>query len=135
MAATWIPVNADVAATIARVLLGALFLVHGIPKMKDLRGTMAWVRSTGFPGGAGFAAAFALLEFVGGIGLILGVLTQVVAVLFVLEMVATSIFAKTKLQKKFVTGYELDVLYLVLALVVVFLGPGPWAIDRMLGLA
>ncbi|OGS50069.1 MAG: hypothetical protein A3K65_03185 [Euryarchaeota archaeon RBG_16_68_12] len=130
-----IPVNADVAATFARVLLGALLLVHGIPKMKDLKGTIGFVKGTGFPGGAAFAVAFSLLEFFGGIALVLGLLTQVVAVLVALEMVATSIFAKTKLGKKFVLGYELDVLYLVLAVVVVLLGADAWSVDAALGIA
>ena len=130
-----IPVNFDVAATVARLALGTLFLVHGVPKMKNLKGTMGWVRGTGFPGGAGFALAFSLLEFFGGIALLLGFLTQFVAVLFVLEMIGTSIFSKTKLKKKFVLGYELDVVYLVLALVAAILGAGPWSLDRYLGLA
>ena len=135
MAFALFPLNADVAATIARVLLGALFLVHGIPKMKDLKGTIGFVKGTGFPGGAAFAVAFSLLEFFGGIALVLGLLTQVVAVLFALEMVATAVFAKTKLGKKFVLGYELDVLYLVLAMVVALLGAGAWSLDAVLGIA
>jgi len=127
--------NPDLAVTLARVTLGALLLVHGVPKMRDLKGTMGFVRGTGFPGGAVFAALFSLLEFFGGIALILGLLTPLVAVLVVLEMVATSVFAKTKLGKKFVGGYELDFLYLALAAVVAFLGPGVWSVDRLLGLA
>ena len=130
-----IPASSDTAATIARIALGAMFLVHGVPKVKDLKGTMAFVKGTGFPGGASFAVAFTLLEFFGGLALLLGFLTQIVAVLFVLEMVATTYFAKTKLGKKFVLGYELDILYLVLALAIVFLGPGSWSIDRLIGLA
>ena len=126
------PSSPEIAAAVARIALGALFLVHGVPKVRDLKGTMAFVKGTGFRGGAAFAALFALLEFFGGIALVLGLLTQVVAVLFVLEMVATSIFSKVKLGKKFVLGYELDVLYLVLALAVAFLGPGPWSLDAVL---
>lgn len=125
----------DAAATFARVLLGALFLVHGVPKIRDIRGTMNWVKGTGFPYGATFAALFTLLEFFGGIALVLGLLTQVVAVLFALQMVATTIFAKGKLGKKYVLGYELDILFLVLALVVAMLGPGPLSVDRLIGLA
>ncbi len=130
-----IPNAPDLAATVARVALGALFLVHGVPKMRDLKKTMGFVRGTGFRGGAAFALLFSLLEFFGGIALIGGFLTQPVAALFVLEMVATSIFAKTKLQKKFVTGWELDIVYLVLAATVALLGPGPWSLDHVLGLA
>jgi len=133
MALLPLPVLPDAAATIGRVLLGALFLVHGWPKIKNMKGPIVWVKSTGFPAGATFVVLFTLLEFFGSIALILGFLVQVVAILFILEMIATSIFSKTKLGKKYVLGYELDVVYLVLALVVALLGPGPWSLDAVLG--
>jgi len=57
-----------------------------------------------------------------------------VAALIALEMVATTIFSKTKLGKKLVLGYELDLAYLVIALLVLFVGPGAWSVDRLLGL-
>lgn len=128
-------VQADLPALIARVVLGALFVIHGYPKVKDLKKTAGWVKSTGFPGGAAFATPFSLLEFFGGLALIAGLLTQVVALLFVLEMAATTIFSKYTLKKKLVLGYELDILYLVLALVIVLLGAGAWSVDRLIGLA
>src|SRR3989442_15487522 len=99
----------DVAALVGRVALGALFLVHGWPKIKDVRKPIGFVKGTGWPGGAGVALLFPLLEFFGGIALIIGVLAQIVAVLFVPEMTATTIFSKTKLKKKVILGYELDV--------------------------
>jgi len=135
MVAAVVATAPDAAALIARIALGALFIVHGWPKIKDLKGTMSWVKGTGFPGGQAFAAAFALLEFFGGIALIAGFLTQIVAVLFVLEMAATTYFSKTKLGKKLVLGYELDVLYLVLALAIAVMGPGMWSVDHLIGLA
>src|SRR5438128_2179725 len=107
----------DVAALIGRVALGALFLVHGWRKIKDVRKPIGFVKGTGWPGGAVFALLFTLLEFFGSLALIIGFLTQIVAVLFVLEMTATTIFSKTKLKKKFVLGYELDVAYAAFALV------------------
>lgn len=129
-----IPVMPDLAATLARIALGALMLVHGVPKIRNPSQAIGFVKGTGFPGGAVFAVLFTLLEFFGGIALLLGFLTQVVGALIALEMVATTIFAKTKLGKKFVGGYELDVAYLVLGLVVALLGAGPWSVDRLLGL-
>jgi len=129
-----IPVLPDLAATLARIALGAAFLVHGVPKIRNPKQTVNFVKGTGFPGGAAFAVLFTLLEFFGGIALVLGILTQLVGALFALEMVATTIFAKTKLGKKFVLGYELDVAYLVLGVVVALLGAGPWSVDRLLGL-
>src|SRR2546422_5413280 len=76
-----IPIVPDVAATLARIALGALFLVHGVPKVRNPKQTIDFVKSTGFPGGAAFAVLFILLEFFGGIALVLGFLTQIVAAL------------------------------------------------------
>jgi putative oxidoreductase len=132
---TLVPIVPEIASMIGRIALGALFIVHGWPKIKDPKSTIAFVKGTGFPGGAAFAVLFILLEFFGGIALVLGFLTQIVAALIALEMVATTIFSKTKLGKKLVLGYELDIVYLALALMLVFLGAGPWSVDRLLGLA
>jgi len=52
---TLIPIAPDIASTIGRVALGALFIVHGWPKIKDPRKTIGFVKGTGFPGGAAFA--------------------------------------------------------------------------------
>jgi putative oxidoreductase len=129
------PAYPDIGATVARLALGLLFLPHGWPKIKDLKATISWVKGTGWPGGATFAVLFSLLEFFGAIAALLGFLTQIVAALFALEMIATTIFAKTKLGKKYVSGYELDIAFLLIALVVLLLGPGPWSLDRLLGFA
>ena len=130
-----LPPFPDLAALVGRVALGALFLTHGWPKLKDVKKPIAWVTGTGWPGGAAFAILFTLLEFFGAIALIIGLLTQIVAVLFVLEMLATTIFVKTKMKGKFRGGYELDLAFAAFALVVALLGPGAWSLDRILGLA
>ena len=129
------PTLPDAAALIGRIALGALFLTHGWPKIKDMRKPIGFVKGTGWPGGAAFAILFTLLEFFGTIALIIGFLAQFVAVLFVLEMIATTIFQKTKMQGKFKGGFELDVAYAAFALVLALLGPGAWSIDRLLGIA
>ena len=129
-----LPASTDFAALVGRVALGALFLVHGWPKIKNVQQPIGFVKGTGWPGGAAFAVLFTLLEFFGGIALILGLLTQVAAILFVLEMLATTVFSKIKLNKKFVLGYELDVAYAAFALVIAFLGPGVWSLDKILGI-
>ena len=130
-----LPPFPDLAALVGRVALGALFLTHGWPKLKDVKKPIAWVTGTGWPGGAAFAILFTLLEFFGAIALIIGLLTQIVAVLFVLEMLATTIFVKTKMKGKFRRGYELDLAFAAFALVLALLGPGAWSVDRILGLA
>jgi putative oxidoreductase len=127
-------VDFDLAALVGRLALGAIFLAHGWPKLKDVKQPIAFVTGTGWPGGTFFAVLFTLLEFFGGLALIFGLFTQVVAVLFVLEMIATTIFSKTKLKKKFILGYELDLAYAAFALVLALLGPGAYSLDRILRL-
>src|SRR5213592_1963956 len=57
------PAFPDAAALIGRIALGALFLTHGWPKLKDIRKPIGFVKGTGWPGGAAFAILFTLLEF------------------------------------------------------------------------
>ncbi len=126
--------STDLASLVLRLGLGILFALHGWPKIKNPKQTAAWVKSTGWAWGAGFAYAFTFLEFLGGIALILGFLTRVVALLFALQMIATTIFSRVKLKKKLMGGWETDVLYLVGALALVFLGAGAWSLDALLGI-
>ncbi len=126
--------SADLASLILRLVVGALFIVHGWPKVKNLKGTADWIRGTGWTWAAGFAYAFGPLELLGGIAFLAGLLTRIVAILFVLEMIGTTIFARAKLGKKLVGGYEMDLLYLAGALAVAVLGAGAWSLDAILGL-
>ena len=124
----------DLAALVLRLVLGVLFVYHGWPKIKNPKQTAAWVRSTGWTWAVGFAYAFTFLEFFGGIALILGILTRIAAALFVLQMIATTIFARVKLKKKLAGGWETDLLFLAGALALLLLGAGPWSLDALLGL-
>ena len=126
--------STDLASLVLRLFIGALFVFHGWPKIKNPKQTAGWVKGTGWAWGAGFAYAFTLLEFFGGIALVLGLLTRIVAVLFVLQMIATTIFARAKLGKKLMGGWETDLLFLAGALALVFLGAGAWSLDALLGL-
>lgn len=123
----------DVATLVLRLVIGVLFVLHGWPKIKNVKQTAAWVKSTGWAWASGFAYAFTLLEFFGGLALILGFLTQLVALLIVLQMIATTIFARAKLGKKLIGGWETDLLFLAGALALVFLGAGAWSVDAFLG--
>ncbi len=138
MALNPFPFDADVlvslAAIVLRLALGFLMVPHGWPKVKDLRGTAGFVRGTGWTWATAFVPPIALLELVGGLAIVLGFLTRIVALLFAVEMVATTVFAKRKLGKELTGGYEMDLLYLGIALALAFLGAGAWSLDAVLGL-
>jgi len=126
--------STDLASLVLRLAVGGLMILHGWPKVKNPKQTASWVASTGWRWATGFAYVFTVLEFLGGIVLVAGLLTRVVGILFVLEMIATTIFARKKLSKKLIGGWEMDLLYLAGALALVFIGAGAWSLDALLGL-
>lgn len=79
----------DIGLLLARVLLGAVLIVHGGQKLfvNGVDGTGAFFESVGVPAAQAAAAFAGAVELVGGILLVLGLLTQAVAVLVVVVMV------------------------------------------------
>lgn len=124
----------DLAILVVRLTVGGLMVLHGLPKIKNLKQPASWVASTGWTWAVPFAYFFTLLEFFGGFALIVGFLTQLVALLFVLEMIATTIFSRVKLQKKLLGGLEVDILFLAGALALFLLAGGAWSLDALLKL-
>jgi putative oxidoreductase len=74
------------------------------------------------------------LELVGGIFLIVGLIVPVVALFFAIEMISTSALNKLKMKRAYIGGYELDVVYVLLAIVLFVLGGGALSIDSVIGL-
>jgi len=112
-----------------RIALGAIFLAHGWPKIKDLRTTAANFNGMGFRPGALWGTVIALLEFFGGIALVLGAFTQIVTVFFIVEF-ATILIWKISKRNPFVGGWEFDLLILAAILVLLLNGGGSYSLDR-----
>jgi putative oxidoreductase len=123
-------------ALILRVWVGANFVIHARPKLQSMPQTVQSMKGLGVPAGATYAAT--ALELAGGIALILGLLVPIVGLFFVLFMVANSVMKKRKMHADYISvgkpSYEVDVLYLALALVLVFLGAGVLSLDGALGI-
>ncbi len=125
-------------ALLVRVWVGANFMAHGYPKLgKGRQQTVQFMKSMGVPAAATYAAA--VLEFFGGLLLIIGFVVPIVSFFFALEMVATTILKKTKMKGPYLMGqnpaaYEADITYLLLALALIVLGAGALSIDSIIGL-
>jgi len=119
-----------------RLVLGGTFMLHGYPKLKD-RAKQAgqWMNNMGIP--AWTAVLATILEFFGGITLIFGLLTQIVAIFFAIFMVSNIIMKRMKMKSPYIStekpSYEMDVLYLLLSVTLVLLGPGAISIDHLIG--
>lgn len=109
-----------------RILAGIAFISHGLPKLSNVTGTEHFfANSIGLP--ASMALPIGLLEVVGGIALLVGILTRIASILFILEMIGSTITAK--LSKGFVGGYELDLLLMAIAISLLLTGPGRVSVE------
>jgi putative oxidoreductase len=77
-----------------------------------------------------------LLEVVGGLMLVAGLLSRLVSVLFTLELIGAIVLVTGAigLIGRDATGYERDLAYIVGFLVVILLGPGRPSLDHLLRL-
>jgi putative oxidoreductase len=121
--------------TFLRVLVGITFLLHGLPKLQGLAGFTGFLTSLGVPAPGLFAFLVMALEVGGGLLLILGLATRWVSLLFVIEMLVTTLLVKLP-NAGFIapqgggSGAELDLLLLAAALILLTQGSGPLSIER-----
>jgi putative oxidoreductase len=126
---------APYAVTILRVLVGITFLLNGLPKIQGFTGFTRFVSSLGFPMPGLFAAIVVTLEVLGGLLLIAGLGTRWVSILYVVEMLITTLLVKMP-RAGFIApqgggaGAELDLLLLAAALILLTHGSGPLSVER-----
>ena len=115
------------ARTILRVIAGFLFAAHGWQKFNEftIAGTQAAFTQMGVPAAQAVAPVVATLELVGGVALILGVLTRVFAVLLALDMLGALFLVHASAGVFVATGgYELVLILAAAALAVALVGAG-----------
>ena len=87
--------NVEIGSLIIRLVLGFTFLVHGFQKWQGgIENTVGFFDSLGIPGFMAYIVA--TIELVGGVLIILGLATRVVAALFVAVMLGAIFTAKLK---------------------------------------
>ncbi|HVO28595.1 MAG TPA: DoxX family protein [Candidatus Paceibacterota bacterium] len=116
---------------ILRVALGIIFIAHGWPKLRDLKRNAKNFDAMGFRPGALFGTMAALLEFFGGIALIVGLLVGAFSALFALEFAVILIWRWAK-RSPLVGGWEFDLLILAAVIALFALGGGAFSLDRIL---
>jgi putative oxidoreductase len=122
-------------ALFLRVWVGVNFVAHGYPKLgKARQQTLQWTKSLGVPTFATYLAI--ILEFFGGLSLIIGFIVPIVGFFIALEMIGAIILKKTKMKAPYMgqNSYELDITYLMLGITLVLLGGGLASLDSLLRL-
>lgn len=123
-----------------RIGVGVELVVHGWPKIKS-RDTIA-----GFTGQLGMKPAMfwawvaALVEFFGGLALLIGLLTRPAAFFVTIEFLIIAFYLKPrKMKVPFTTpqgqaGWEWDWLIMWMGLALLLAGSGAYGLDRVLSL-
>ena len=118
-----------------RVWVGANFVAHGYPKLDKAKAqTLQWTKSLGVPTVATYLAI--ILEFFGGLSLIIGFIVPIVGFFMAVEMIGIICLKKMKMKVPYMgqNSYEIDITYLMLAIILIVLGAGAISVDALLGL-
>ncbi|HLU21693.1 DoxX family protein [Lederbergia graminis] len=119
----------EIAKVILRVVIGFTFFLHGLDKFQSGISNIAdYFASLGLPGF--FAYGVATIELVGGIGLILGLGTRILGLLFTAIMLGAIFTAKLSLG--FLNGYELDVALLAISVYFILADKSVLSLDHKL---
>jgi len=109
-----------------RLGVGAIFLTHGISKLTNMDGTIGFFAGLGIP--AILAWVTALVETLGGLGMILGVFTKLSGILLAFIMLVAIVKAKFP-QGGFI-GSEFEIMLLLASLGISFAGPGKYSLGN-----
>jgi putative oxidoreductase len=128
-------VPTEVARTVLRVVLGVVMIAHGWQKMTGggLAGTGEAFAGMGMPAAGVTGPLVALLELVGGVAVLLGLLTPLMAGLYALTMLGAA--ALVHAPNGFFAsdgGVELTLVLLAVSLYLAVTGAGRASLDSVL---
>ena len=135
-----VPGGPGLASTTIRAVVGPVMAYHGYRKFdRGVDQFVGFVRdSVDVPLPRLTAYMVLLIEVVGGLCLLAGLLTRLWALLLTVQMVATTFIVKGDLgliaPSGGGAGFELDLLIAACGVTLFLLGPGPFSLDRILGL-
>lgn len=114
-----------------RIIIGLAFMVHGYPKIGH---PTSWMGPHAFAP-AWLQAVVAVVEFFGGLSLIVGFLTPLVALGLFVDMAVALLKVHLPMGAHWIGGpgsFEVPLFYLVAMVAFIVMGPGGYSIDAML---
>ncbi len=125
------PRQISVGLAVLRVAVAAVFINHGRQKLfvYGFAGVTGAFTQMGVPFPGIMGPLIGLLEFFGGIALLLGLLTRLLAVGFVCDMLGAIVLVQLK---RGFSAYELEFLLLGSSLALALTGAGRFSVDAFL---
>ncbi len=109
-----------------RLAVGIVFIYHGWMKLNGMEGTVGMMQGIGLPLPTFWAWVVAVVEFGGGIALILGLFNRVVTALLGITMIVALVTVHTKMPYGGAT--ELPIVLLGALVALYTTGAGAWAL-------
>lgn len=124
----------DLALAVLRIVAGVIFIAHGGQKLFSfgLPGVTAGFAGMGIPLASVTAPLVAILEFAGGIALVAGLITRLVALGFALEMLGAILLVHLKGGFFLPKGFEFAFSMLGPSAALVLAGAGAFSLDHLL---
>jgi len=126
----------DIALLIMRVILGVIFIAHGYPKLFVFKipGFAQFLSQLGVPLPGLFAVIVTLVEFLGGILIILGIFSRWIGLLMAINMLVATFLVKIKVglvvpPNQPGVGAEIDLALFAIALAILVFGPGSISVE------
>ena len=128
------PRRQSLGLTIVRVITGIIFMAHGGQKLFSfgIAGVTAGFTQMGVPLPGITAPLVAILEFFGGLALVIGLLTRLAALGLAINMLGAIFLVHLAAGFFLPQGYEFALLLFMTSLALVIGGPGRYAIDDMI---
>jgi putative oxidoreductase len=112
---------AHLAPLLLRLALGAVFIVHGLPKFLSTGAVAQFFGQVGIPAPYAMVLLVGAVEVIGGALLLIGYGTRIAAALLALDMLGAIVTAK--LSMGFVNGWEFEAVLLAATLSLILSGP------------
>jgi putative oxidoreductase len=125
------PAQAQIALGLIRIMAGVIFFAHGYQKffVMGIEGTTGFFTQVGAPLPGISAILVASLELVGGLLLVAGFLTRIVAIPLAIDIATAILLIHSKHGFFVPMGVEFVTLLLVSAIALAIAGPGAFSID------
>lgn len=123
---------ADLGIAVFRIIVGAIFVAHAIPKLEHPESTQEFFESVGLHGSVWFLYLALGVEVIAGTMLAIGLYTQMAAFILTIYMGIATNVAIGKMDKKFEGGYEVDIILLGASFMFYLMGGGKYALDVIL---
>lgn len=127
--------RASLGLLVLRIVIGLAFVMHGWPKMEHFSSWMTVSMGSHAFAPAWVQAVVTVVEFFGGIALIVGFLTPLVAAAILVDMAVAILVVLVPTGGHWIGGaksFEAPLLYFCAMLAFLLIGPGRFSVDAML---